>query len=102
SISTASIEPTVIVAGNLQFTKDILSITQEQVLNELGLGFASALTVCMERKIVNSYTISNFIGVAYREAMALGTSAKVYEPGIVDRLIASAVGEAKALDAKAK
>ncbi|MCL5429887.1 MAG: 50S ribosomal protein L10, partial [Candidatus Marsarchaeota archaeon] len=42
---TASIEPTVIVAGNLQFTKDILSITQEQVLNELGLGFASALTV---------------------------------------------------------
>jgi len=99
---TAVIEPSVMLSGNLMFTKDILGIDAKQVASEVSLGFTQAFTLSLKAKIVNRYTIVPMISDAYRAAIGVGYAAKLYESGIVDKLVAEAVLQATALNSLVK
>ncbi|MCL4385676.1 MAG: 50S ribosomal protein L10 [Cyanobacteria bacterium] len=47
------VEPNAFVYNNMLFTKDILSITTEQLVKELSQGFMAALNISLKAKIVN-------------------------------------------------
>ncbi|MGI0134694.1 MAG: hypothetical protein ACREBW_07035, partial [Candidatus Micrarchaeaceae archaeon] len=60
--------------------------------------FNSALTLSIEAKILNQYTVARLIAKAYNTAMYVGIEAKLYDSGIVEKLIAEAYMKAAALN----
>lgn len=94
----AVIEPASLLADGMIFTKKVLGISQESTTQELMLCFRNALTVCLKAKIINAYTINNFITEAYNGALHLGIEAKIPDSGIVELLLARAASEAAALN----
>ncbi len=98
----ASITPTVMLSGNLAFTREILEIDTEQVVGDMLKGFTYALTISLKARIVNMYTITTFIQEAYRDAMAVGIEAKIPEPGIIEKLMAAAAMQAASLNSMVK
>ncbi len=94
----ATITPSILLSDSMMFTREILDINPQQTATDVARGFRSALTIALEGKIVNSYTIKTFIEKSYRGAMALGIVAKIPEPGIIEKLLASATMQASALN----
>lgn len=99
---TASIVPSVMLSGNIAFTRDILEIDTAKVVGDMLKGFTYALTISLKAEIVNRYTIVTFVGDAYRSAMAVGIEAKIPEPGIIEKLMANAVMQAASLNSMVK
>ncbi len=94
---TATIEPTVLLSGNLMFTREVLKIDTQTVVAQMSQGFAVAFAISVSAKIVNSYTVVRFVETSYREAMALGIAANMPEPGITEKLLANAALQAASL-----
>jgi large subunit ribosomal protein L10 len=95
---TANLLPSVLMSGNMTFTRNILNIDPAKTAQDVALAFSQALTLSLERGIVNSYTVVRLLQRGVRSARALGIEAKVYEPGIIDTLIENAVRQAGALN----
>ena len=96
----AVIEPISMFADGMLYSKKVLGISTESTTEEISLGFRNALHICFELKIVNAYTINNFITKAYRTALHVGLEAKALDSGIVELLLARAASEATALSGK--
>jgi large subunit ribosomal protein L10 len=94
----AVIEPSALLSENLIFNRKVLGIDRESTTSELARCFGNALSICLEAKIINSYTINNFITNAYNNALHLGLEVKALDSGIVDLLLASAASQAAALN----
>ena len=99
---TAKIEPKVLMRDGMLFRLDVLRISRESTLSELGTAFARARTLALSLGIVTPYTVVELITRAYRNAIALGTGANVYDTGIAEKLLAKAAGEAGALEKLSK
>ncbi|MDE1871309.1 MAG: 50S ribosomal protein L10 [Candidatus Micrarchaeota archaeon] len=97
----AVMEPTVLFADNMTFSKAVLGISREGTTNEMMVCFRNALGLCLELNIVNAYTISSFITRAYNNALHVGLEAKALDSGIVELLLSSAAVQAAALGSKA-
>ncbi|MCL5404556.1 MAG: 50S ribosomal protein L10 [Candidatus Marsarchaeota archaeon] len=97
---TASIEPLVMLSGNVKFTKDVFSITSASVASDIASAFAQALSISIMAKIVNSYTVERFVAEAYNNAVALGLGASIYEPGIIEKMVSNAALSANLLNSK--
>ena len=97
---TASIEPLVMLSGNVRFTKEVFSITSASVASDIASAFAQALSISITAKIVNSYTVERFVAEAYNNAVALGLGASIYEPGIIEKMVSNAALSANLLNSK--
>lgn len=95
---SAVIEPSVLFSGNMMFRKNVLGITQEQTVSDIAKAFNSALTLSIEAKILNQYTVARLITQAYNTAMYVGIEAKLYDSGIIEKLLAEAYMKAAALN----
>ncbi len=93
----ASIEPYILITNGMVFTRDVLDISPERTQLDLTNAFMSAYVLCIERGIINQYTVNTLIIKAYMQARTLGIEAKVYEPGIVEVLLGNASAQAAAL-----
>lgn len=94
----ASIEPYVLIAGGMTFTKEILDIDPNRTIANILSAFSSAYTLSLERGILNQYTVKPLIVKAFMQARFLGIETKAYEPGIIEQLIGSASAQASALE----
>lgn len=92
-----SIEPSVVYAADMLYTRNVLSFTKERMLDSISIAFNSALQVSLELNLVNSYTINVMIARAYSNAVYLGVQYKLYDSGIIERLIERAVLEGKTI-----
>ena len=99
---SAVIEPKVLLSGKLMFTSAILAIDSAQTTTDISRAFGQAMTLSMEAKIVNQYTVRNFVAQAYRAAMAVGIAGGIYDSGIVERLIENATLAARSIDGMVK
>ena len=97
---TASIEPLVMLSGNVKFTKEVFSITSASVASDIASAFAQELSISITAKIVNSYTVERFVAEAYNNAVALGLGASIYEPGIIEKMVSNAALSANLLNSK--
>lgn len=93
----ASIEPSAMIANGIVFTRDVLDIDPARTSVDITNAFRNAYVLCIERGIINQYTVNTLIVKAYMQARALGIEAKVYEPGIVEVLLGNASAQASAL-----
>jgi large subunit ribosomal protein L10 len=93
----AVIEPAALISEGLLYRKEVLGINPESTSSNIAICFRNALGLCLEAKIINAYTIDNFITKAYSEAMQLGLEAKILDKGIVELLIAQAASQAASL-----
>ncbi len=94
----ASIEPYALIANGIVFTRDLLDIDEGRTRLNISNAFMNAYVLCIERGIINQYTVNTLIIKAYMQAMALGIEVKVYEPGIVEVLLSNASAQAAALN----
>ncbi len=99
---TASITPSVLMQGQLMFTRDILGIDSAVVLKQVTTGFNAALQISLKANIISRYTIRIFIERAYREAIAVGVEGHIPEPGIIEKLMTNAVMGASQLNSMVK
>lgn len=97
---TAVIEPVSLLADGMVFTKKVLGINTESTTQELAVGFTNALAICLEAKIINTYTIERFITQAHSNAMHLGLEAKIPDSGIIELMLAQGAADAAALGGK--
>lgn len=97
----AVIEPTVLFADNMLFSRAVLGINKESTTNGIAMCFRNALGLCFEANIINAYTIEKFITKAYNNAMHVGLEAKALDSGIVELLLSNAAMHAAALDSGA-
>jgi large subunit ribosomal protein L10 len=95
---TAVIEPVEIFSGGLLFKKALLDIDPNKTAEEIAHGFNSAVALCFECGITNSYTIKTLITKAFNNAMAVGVHAGVYDKGITEKLLSNAASHASALN----
>ncbi|MCL4389511.1 MAG: 50S ribosomal protein L10 [Candidatus Marsarchaeota archaeon] len=95
---TAVIEPSVVLSGGLTFTKELLDIDESRTIADISGAFRNAYALCIERGIVNEYTVRQIVSKAYMQAMALGIETKAYEPGIIEHLLGIASAQATALN----
>ncbi len=94
----AVIEPSSLLSDGMIFSKRVLGINRESMTGEMTLCFRNALSLCLEAKIINAYTINNFIAKAYTSALYLGLEVKALDSGIIDLLIARAASQAATLN----
>ncbi len=99
---SATIEPAVLLHGNIAFRKDVLGIDAIMVRGWVATSFASALAISMKAKLVNQYTIKPLISEAFRGAYAVALEGKVYEKEVIDRLLGIGQLQAMALNAMVK
>ncbi len=95
---TAVIEPIEIVSGGMLFKKALLDIDPNKTATEIARSFNSAVAICFECGITNSYTIKTLISKAFNNAMSLGVHAGVYDKGITEKLLSNAASHASALN----
>ncbi len=93
----ASIEPVSLLSEGIMFGQNALRITKESAAADIAVCFRNALSLCLDRKIINAYTIESMISSAYSEAIALGVGAKILDSGIIERLVAQAAMQAAAV-----
>ena len=87
---TVTIEPSLVFSQNLLFTKEILGIDKDYTLGNIYKAFNGALAICIEKEIINKYTVKRFISKAYTNAIFFGVKAKLYDKGIVEKLLVNA------------
>ena len=95
---TAVIEPVEIISGGLLFKKAVLDINPGKTAEEIARSFNSAVAICFECGITNSYTINTLITKAFNNAMAVGVHAGIYDKGITEKLLSNAASHASALN----
>jgi large subunit ribosomal protein L10 len=99
---SAVVDPTIMADKTLTYSRAVLGIDQESMLADIAVAFRTALTISLDKNIINSYTIVNMIGNAYNNAMFLGTETKLYDSGIIERIMANAFLGANALKGMVK
>jgi len=99
---SAVVDPVLMADSRLLYSRAVLGINAETMVAQMAGAFRSALSVALERNIINSYTITNLIGKAYNNAMWLGTQANLYDSGIIERTLANAALGAKSLGSMVK
>ncbi len=87
---TVSIIPNLIFYQDLLFNREVLNINKDKIVNDMIKSFNSALAICLQKNIINKYTISTFVAKAYNNAIYLGLKAQLYEKGIIEKLLLNA------------
>jgi large subunit ribosomal protein L10 len=87
---SAVVDPVLMADKKMLYTRTVLGINAEMIVMEMTRAFRSALSISLERNIINKYTITNLIGKAYNNAMWLGTETNLYDSGIIERVLAKA------------
>jgi large subunit ribosomal protein L10 len=95
---TAVIEPAEIFSEGMLFKKALLDIDPNKTAEEMARCFNSAVAICYECGITNSYTINGLITRAFNNAVAVGVEAGVYDKGITEKLLSKAAVNASALN----
>ena len=93
----AILEPSSLLIDGMIYTKKVLGINRETTTQDIVLCFINAMTLSIEAKIINAYTINTFIARAYNAALSMGLEAKALDSGIIDLLIANAASQAAIL-----
>jgi large subunit ribosomal protein L10 len=93
----AYIEPAYIYSGGMLFKSEVLNIDPAKTLQEVAVGFRSALTLSMELGLVNKYTVVKLIEKGYRNAKFLGVEIGAYDTGVIEGVLAKAAAQAGAL-----
>ena len=93
----AVIEPEVLLANGIMFSKQLLAIDPQKTAQEVAMAFGRAYVLSMELGIVNQYTVVALVTKAVRQAMTLGVEAGAYEPGIIEALLGRAAAQAGSL-----
>ncbi|MCL5106440.1 MAG: 50S ribosomal protein L10 [Candidatus Marsarchaeota archaeon] len=87
---TVTIEPSLVLSQNMLFTKDILGIDRDYTVGNMHKAFNAALAICIDKEIINKYTVKKFMSKAYTKAVFFGVKAKLYDKGIVEKLLVNA------------
>ena len=82
---------------NLIFNKEVLSMDEAAVRNQLAKAFAIADSLSTEIGLVTEYNVNSFVVKAYRGAYAIGETAKIPEPEFIAMTVGQAAADANAL-----
>ena len=99
---SAVVDPVLMADKQMLYNRTVLGINTEVIIAQMTGAFRSALSVSLERNIINRYTITNLIGKAYNNAVWLGTQANLYDSGVIENVLAKAASGAKALGGMVK
>ncbi len=80
--------------------KSVLSIDEEEYINNLKAAHSESLALAMHLGILNSETIKPLISKAQSESLALADSADIITSGNVGKILAKAEAAASALESK--
>ncbi len=82
------------------YTKDVLSVDEEQVLNDMVIAYNCAINLSVETGFATKESIEVMISKAFREAKSLSLEAGVVSKEIIGDLLAKALNEMKALESE--
>jgi len=82
------------------YTKDVLAIDEQQVLNDMISGYHHAVNLSIESGFIIKEAVPIMISKAFNEARALALEAGVVSKDIIGELLAKAVAEMGALEEK--
>ena len=82
------------------YTADILSVDEEQVLNDMISGYHHALNLSLESGFITSDSVPVMIVKAFNEAKNLALEAGIVSKDIIGELLAKAVAEMSVLEDK--
>lgn len=80
--------------------KSVLSVDEEEYINNLKAAHSESLALAMHLGILNSETIKPLISKAQSESLALADSADILTSGNVGKILAKAEAEASVLESK--
>ncbi|MBU3904724.1 MAG: 50S ribosomal protein L10 [Nanoarchaeota archaeon] len=82
------------------YTSDILSIDEEQVLNDMVSGYHRAINLSIESGFITKEAVPIMITKAFNEARSLALEAGIVSKDIIGEILAKAVAEMKSVEDK--
>jgi len=89
-----------IIENGVIYTKDVLSIDEKKVLEDMLAGYHHALNLSIESGFITKEAVPVMITKAFAEARTLALEAGIFSKDIIGELLAKAVAEMKTIQEK--